>query len=179
MKCDVSFRATMSATPVGGATCPICEEFDGPPSSVEAHISASSGEHEGSYGREYREELEEQAGEGSEMPTPEEYQEQQERLSGSSESTESEPEVDPDPEPEPEPESGSASAGAVGAAGVAALPFVEEVDTKLLVLGVVVVVLAAVLLLSDGSGSGGESAPSGGASAESDGEEVGEPGGVI
>lgn len=44
--------------------CPLCEEYEGPVQSVEAHISSNTcGEHQGHAGSEFREELREQAAE--------------------------------------------------------------------------------------------------------------------
>lgn len=41
-------------------TCPVCEDYSGGLSSVEAHISSSAGEHSGEVGKEHRDSLEEQ-----------------------------------------------------------------------------------------------------------------------
>lgn len=51
-----------TAESVGEATCPVCEEYEGAPASVEGHISAmNDASHGGLHGIEYRPELRQQA----------------------------------------------------------------------------------------------------------------------
>lgn len=141
-------------TATGDVTCPACEEYTGPMSSVEAHISRlTDDDHAGTVGREYREELEQQE---SEMPTSGEYQEQGDLLESSDGSTEVDGEDAVEPGGDTSSSAGSSGSGSsaavsAGAVGAAAVPFVEEVDTKVVVAGVVLAVLVVVLLLSDDS----------------------------
>lgn len=153
------------ATATGDVTCPACEDYTGAMSSVEAHISRlTDDDHAGTVGREYRGELEQQASGGSETPTADEYQEQGDLLESSAGSTEADDEEAVEPGADTKSSAGSSGSGSsaavsAGAVGAAALPFVEEVDTKVVVIGVVLAVLVAWLLLSGGSASEGETEP--------------------
>ena len=52
--------------PVGVATCPLCGDYEGKPSSVEGHISAMTDEaHSKSHGLEYRDEIKDSVESGS------------------------------------------------------------------------------------------------------------------
>ena len=80
----------MATTQTGGieeATCPLCDDYRGPPSSVEAHISRKTDPvHQGEVGRAHRDDLQRQVAEGPsieeedvvELPVPEEDDESEE-----------------------------------------------------------------------------------------------------
>jgi hypothetical protein len=80
----------MATTQTGGieeATCPLCDDYRGPPSSVEAHISRKTDPvHQGEVGRAHRDDLQRQVAEGPsieeedvvELPVPEEEDESEE-----------------------------------------------------------------------------------------------------
>jgi len=179
------------ATTSADVTCPVCEDYEGPQRSVEAHISASGGEHKGHVGKEHRMELEEQVAVA-----------EVEDLSGEAEEAEQEEverdDVDADVEVEeterepPRPSADGAprsedtaidgeTAGAAAATAAAGLPLLfseEGPSTETVLVGVGVALVVGWLLLRDGSGEATES-PSTGEPEETQAESEATPTGVI
>jgi len=175
------------ATTSADVTCPVCEDYEGPQRSVEAHISASGGEHKGQVGKEHRTELEEQVAVAEVEDTVEAEAEEVER-----DEVDAEVEVEDVEREPPRPSADGAprsedtaidgeAAGAAAATAAAGLPLLfseEGPSTETVLVGVGVALVVGWLLLRDGSGEATES-PSTGEPEETQAESEATPTGVI
>jgi len=155
--------------------CPICGDYDGEVSSVQGHITASGGEHEGRTGGQYEETLLARAGKAedtnTDVPAPDsdtESSDDSDTATGESgdetegqgsdeteaddELEEAESMVEPEEYKEQQRPDGSTDGETeLVDGGVPGLDLIDEVPTLYLVAAMVVVVVVAYLLLSDGS----------------------------
>lgn len=159
----------------GECVCPLCEDYTGPPSSVEAHISRKTDEtHQGEVGQMHRETLQEDAegpvrpsievdglddesgDDGDDMATQEEYEQQYADADEGDEEDVDEEDVDEDgaeqidePEVEDVDVSEGAAVGTAAAGGGALL--LGEAGSKTLLYGAagVALVLLLYMVLSD------------------------------
>lgn len=146
--------------PTGVVVCPLCEDYQGPRASVEAHISRLQDEqHKGEVGQGHRRDLQPPGADrdGTDRmddPTTDDAPDTSDSVDGSGATT-----TDSD--------DGSAASAvdpATAAAGAAAAPVVfEDVDPKVLLAAIAFVVIVGYLLLHDSGSSTASEAGSGSA----------------